>query len=262
MRVLVLAKCVPDTETRVKIAGDGKSLDETDIKWILSPFDEYALEEGLRLVERSGGGSVTLVSMGDERMQPALRQCLAMGADRAVQLVDPAFVGSDGLATAQVLAAACRKLEFDIILAGRQGVGEDRSQVAVMVAELLDLPHVAVVTKLEVSGSGVTAWREIEGGREVFESSLPMLVSAQKGLNEPRYASLKGIMAAKKKPIDVWNAAALSLDPGTCGRAASFETWTRLELPAGRPPAKLLTGSAAEVAAQLVELLSTEAKVI
>ena len=262
MRVVVLVKCVPDTETRVKIASDGKSLVESDIKWVISPFDEYALEEGLRLVERFGDGSVTLVSMGDERGQPALRQGLAMGAHRAIHLLDPAFVGSDGLATARVLAAACRKLDFDIILSGRQGVGEDRSQVPVMVAELLDLPHVAVVTKLEIAADRVTAWREIEGGQEVFETSLPVVVSAQKGLNEPRYASLKGIMAAKKKPIDVWDAATLGLDPAACGRAGSHEIWTRLELPVGRPAAKMLKGTASEVAAQLVELLSAEAKVL
>ena len=262
MKIIVLVKCVPDTETRMRIAPDGRSMDESDVKWIVSPFDEFALEEALRIVEKRGQGSVVVLTLGDDRSQPVLRQCLAMGAERAVLLGDPAFQGSDGLATARALAAACRKIGFDLVLAGKQGVGHDRSQVGPMVAELLDIPHVGVVTKLDLGEGKATAHREIEGGSEVVEIALPALVTAQKGLNEPRYANLKGIMAAKKKPIDVWGPAEIGLGADEVGVKASAETWTKLELPPARPPVKMLKGDATTVAKDLVRLLAEEAKVI
>ena len=258
MNIIVLVKCVPDTETRIRVAADGRSVDLGDVKLIISPFDEYAVEEALRIREARGGGSVTVVSVGSDRCQPVLRQALAMGADKAVLLSDPAWMVQDGLVTARVLAAAARALGFDLILAGKQGVGNDRSQVGPMVAELLDLPHVGKVIKLELKDGSARAEREIEGGREVFESELPALFACEKGLNEPRYASLKGIMAAKKKPLEVWGADKLQVDLGTGAR----ETWTRLELPPPRPQAKMIGGDAKQAAHELVRLLSEEAKVI
>jgi len=262
MKVLVLVKCVPDSETRIKLGADGASLLEDDIKWIVSPFDEFALEEGLRQVEAAGDGDVTVVTLGDERARVVVRQCLAMGAHRAVLLTGDELMGSDGLGTSRALAAACRKLGFDLILAGRQSFGDDRSQVGPMVAEMLDLPNVSAVTKIEVADGKAVCEREIEGGVEVIEAQLPTLITAQKGLNEPRYASLKGIMAAKKKPIDEWGVADLDLDPGTVGSAAAVEVWSELSLPPARPDGQRLEGDAATAAGELVRLLSNEAKVI
>ena len=258
----MLVKVVPDTETRVRIAADGRSLDEADVKLVANPYDEYALEEALRIVEKTGPGSVTVLTLGDDRAQPVLRQCLAMGADRAVLLADAAFSGGDGLATARALAAAARAIGFDLVLAGKQGVGHDRSMVPVMVAEILDLPHAAVVTKVDLVDGKALCRREIEGGVEVVETALPAVITAQKGLNEPRYASLKGIMAAKKKPIDVWGPEKLGLPADAVGERGSAERWAKLELPPPRAAGKTLKGDAREIAGELVRLLSEEAKVI
>ena len=267
MNVLVLVKCVPNTETRVRVAADGKSLDDTDVKWVLNPYDEFAVEEGLRQVEKAGTGQVTVVSLGDGSVAAAelrtlLRKCLALGAERAVLLDAPEFHGGDGLSTAVALAAACRKLGFDLILAGKQGVGTDRNQVPVMLAELLDLAHVAVVSKLAIDDASATCEREIEGGREVVEATLPCVITAQKGLNEPRHAKLQGIMKAKKKPLDVWGPADLDVAAETVGAAGAGATWSKLELPPPRPKGRLLEGDPGEAAAELVRLLSEEAKVI
>ena len=260
MNILVLLKCVPDTEARIRIAADGKSIDESDIKFIISPFDEYAIEEALKQRDASGGGTVTVLSAGEERSQAVLRQALAMGADKAVLVTEPPAGGPDGLLAARVLAAAARVLGYDLVLAGKQGVGQDRSQVAVMVAELLDLPHVGVITELEIQDGKVRAVREIEGGKEIVESELPALLTCQKGLNEPRYASLKGIMAAKKKPLEIWGAD--KLDLGEASGEPSGETWVKLELPPPRHEARILKGEAPDVARELVKLLSEDAKVI
>jgi electron transfer flavoprotein beta subunit len=259
MRIVVCVKQVPDTETRIKIAPSGDAIVDGDVSWIVSPFDEFAIEEALRLREAKGG-DVILVTVGPDRAQTALRNGLAMGADSAIHVKDAALDAADPAATAVALAAAIRTAwPVDLILAGQQGVGGDHSQVPGLLAEALDLPQVTVAVKIEVGDGRATVEREVEGGREVWETSLPAVVSAQKGLNVPRYASLKGIMAAKKKTIRTLDAAALGLDP------ASLAPKTRtvaLELPPGRPPVKLIDGEPAAAAAELVRLLHEEAKVI
>jgi electron transfer flavoprotein beta subunit len=259
MKIIVCVKQVPDTETRIRIAPDGKGIVEQDVNWIVSPYDEFAIEEALRLKEKQGG-EVVLVGLGPDRVQTALRNGLAMGADSAVHLKDPLFDQTDTLGVARALAAAIKGLApFDLVLTGQQGVGGDHSQVPGMLAELLDVPQVTTVVKLEVGDGKATAEREIEGAHEQWETSLPALLSAQKGLNEPRYASLKGIMAAKKKMIDVKDAAALGLD----GEALKPLTHVvGLELPPARATVRMIEGDPATQAKELIRLLHEEAKVI
>jgi electron transfer flavoprotein beta subunit len=258
LKIAVCVKQVPDTEARVRIAADGKGIAETDINWIISPYDEFAVEEALRIKEKKGG-EVVLVSLGPDRVQSALRSGLAMGADSAVHLKDALFEGLDTLGTARALAAAVKALGADLVLLGQQGVGGDNSQVPGLLAELLDLPQVTMAVKLEVEEGKATVEREIEGAHERWETSLPAVVSAQKGLNEPRYASLKGIMAAKKKTIEVKDAAALGL---SAEALRSRTTVAALEMPPARQAVRMVEGDPDTQARELIRLLHEEAKVI
>jgi len=203
---------VPDTESRIKIA-DGKKVDETGLKFIVSPYDEFALEEAIRLKEKAGAGDVTVLTFGPDRAQQALREALARGATKAVHVKGESG-DADSLGVAKVLAAAIKTIPHDLVFLGKQGVGTDNALVGPMVAELLGYPQVNVVTKLEVADGKLTAHREIEGAEEVLETATPAVVTAQKGLNEPRYSSLKGIMAAKKVAIDTKSLGDLGLDEG------------------------------------------------
>jgi electron transfer flavoprotein beta subunit len=257
MKILVCIKHVPDTETKVKIAADGKSLDEGGVKMIASPYDEFALEEALRLRDAAAGGEVVLACVGREAAQATLRQGLAMGADRAVLLQDESWERGDALSRATALAAIARAENPDLVFAGKTGVGGDNGLTGPMLAELLDLPHASAVFSLQLAGGRFTARRTVEGAVEVIEGSLPALIAWEKSENEPRYPSLKGIMAAKKKPLEVKTAADLGL-----GAAERRVVWEKMELPPARPSAKVLQGDAAQVARDLVLLLREEAKVI
>lgn len=200
MNLCVGVRRVPDTEARIKIAPDGKAIDASGVKFILNPYDEFAVEEALRLKESAGEGSVTALSLGGEESKETLRAALAMGADLAVLLKgSPSF---DGLGTAEAIAGYLKDRSFDLIFFGKQAVDDDNLQVPAMVAELLELPCVTVVVELQREGDVWRAKREVEGGHEVVEFTAPAVIAVQKGLNEPRYASLKGIMAAKKKPLE------------------------------------------------------------
>jgi electron transfer flavoprotein beta subunit len=259
MKIVVCLKQVPDTETRVRIGADGRSLAETEVNWVISPFDEFAIEEALRLKE-AHGGEVVLVSLGPDRVVSALRSGLAMGADSGVHLKDPLFEATDTLGTARALAAAVKELlPFDLLLTGHQGVGGDHGQIPGLLAEMLDLPQVTVAVKIAVAGASATVEREIEGARETWETSLPAVISTQKGLNEPRYASLKGIMAAKKKAIAVKDAAALGLDAKALLPKALV---VALELPPARAAVRMIEGDADAQVRELLRLLHEEAKVI
>ena len=249
MKILVALKQVPDTETKVRIAPDGRSIDPSDVKWITSPYDEYALEEAIRLKE-GAGAEVTALCVGEDKGKDILRNALALGADAAVLLKAPGT--ADPLAVARIIAAYADGKGFDLILCGKQGVGGDNSAVGPLVAELLGLPQANVVTKLEVTGAGFRAEREGDGATEVLEGTLPAVVTAERGLNEPRYASLKGIMAAKKKTIEEL---ALEIPP------AATETLS-LTLPPARPEGRRLEGDASAQTAELVRLLRDDAKVI
>jgi len=259
MKIIVCVKQVPDTETKIRLAPDGDGIVEDGINWIVSPYDEFAIEEGLRLKEKHGG-EVIVVSLGPDRAQSAIRSALAMGADSAVHLKDAVFESLDTLGTARALAAAIKGIEgWDLVLTGQQGVGGDNSQVPGLLAELLDVPQVTMAVKLEVEGSQAKVEREIEGAHESWEVTLPAVLSAQKGLNEPRYASLKGIMAAKKKPIEARDAAALGLSAEALAPAAKLVS---MELPPSRPAVHMIEGDPAQQSRELLRLLREEAKVL
>ncbi len=262
MKIAVAMKQVPDTEAKVVINADATSIDESSITWIVNPYDEFALEEALKTREASGGGEVIVFTVGPARASAALRTCLAMGADRAVHLKDEAFDGADSLGIATILAAAIKEFGPDLIFTGQYAVGTDNRQVGVMLAEMLDMPHVSVVTRLSVAEGRLTAHREIEGASEVVESALPCVVTAQKGLNEPRYASLKGIMAAKKKPIEERDAASLGLDPTALGSAGAAVKVARLELPPPKKAGRIFTEDPATAVKEVIRLLRDEAKVL
>ena len=250
MKIAVCVKRVPDTETRIKIAADGKSIDESGVKFVLNPFDEFAVEEALKQKEQSGESEVVVISLGSDSSQETIRTALAMGADRGVLLrtdVQPA----DPLVAARALASELEQGEYDLILFGKQAVDDQNHAVGPMVAELLGLPCVSSVHRLEITDHAGTAEREVEGAAEVVEFSLPAILTAEKGLNEPRYPALRGIMLAKKKPLAVKD---VELD------AAGIEI-VQLTLPQPRKEGRIV-GEGPDAVPALVEALKNEAKVI
>ena len=250
MKIAVCVKRVPDSEARIKIAPDGKSIDEAGVKFGLNPYDEFAVEEALRLKEKAGSGEVVVYAMGGDSSQETIRTTLAMGADRGVLLkVDT--VPADPLPAARALAAELKGGSYDLILFGKIAIDDYHQAVGSMVAELLDLPSVSAIAHLELTGTNGVAEREVEGGIEVVEFSLPAVLSADKGLNEPRYPALKGIMAAKKKPLEVKS---IILD-------AAGVTLVDLTLPPPRKEGRIVGEGAAAVPA-LIQALRTEAKVL
>jgi electron transfer flavoprotein beta subunit len=262
MNSIVCLKEVPDTETRIQIR-DGKVTEE-GIQYVVNPYDEFALEEALRWQEELGG-QVTLVSLGLERSRESILKGLAMGADEVYHLSDEAFLGGDAYATAKALAAAIQKLEgFDAVFCGKQAVDDDNAAVGIMLAEMLDLPHVSVVSKLEIAGDAKSgrAERDIEGGREVVEFPLPAVITAQKGLNEPRYPSFRGIRQARQKPFNQWTAADVGLEASDAGAAGAKLEVVEVLPPPERPPGRIIAGEPGEAAKEVVRLLREEAKVI
>ncbi|MBU2519513.1 MAG: electron transfer flavoprotein subunit beta/FixA family protein [Proteobacteria bacterium] len=256
MNIVVCIKQVPDTEAVIKIAGDGKSIDTSDIKWVMNPYDEFGVEEALRIV-KDQGGEVTVVGAGPARVVESLRTALAMGADKAVHIKDDDLYGADPIAVAKMLAKAIEPLNPDIIFFGQRAVDDDSGVVSSAVAELLGLPQLSVVTKVELADGKAKAVRPVEGQTLVLEASLPVVISAQKGLNEPRYASLPGIMKAKKKPMETKTPADLGVERADFLEIAVFNP------PPDRAPGKKVEGETpAELAANLAKLLKEEAKVI
>jgi electron transfer flavoprotein beta subunit len=267
VKIAVCIKQVPATESKLTILPDGTDIERTGLTCIVNPYDEFAVEEALRIKERVGAGDVTVLSMRQHALQKpedALRTCLAMGADKAVLLSDPAFEGSDVFSTAVALAAALRRLGSDLLLFGKQAVDDDAAAVGIQVAELLGIPHVAVVNKLEVRPESrtIVAHRQIEGAVEVVEAPLPAAITCQKGLNEPRYPSLPGIMKAKQKPLEIWNREALGLREDEVGRAGARTRMIRVETPPSRQAGRILSGDASTTVAELVRLLHEEAKLL
>ncbi len=258
MKIVVCVKYVPDTALKVKIAPDGKAVNLTDVSFVVNPYDEFAIEEALRIKEKSGG-EVIVVGAGGDKASAGIRTCLAMGADSGILVQDERLENADSLAVGTVLAHVCRELSPDLILFGKYAIGVDNGQVPAVVAELLDLPQVSVVVKLEILDGKFKAEREIEGARETVEGSLPAVLTAQKDLNTPRYASLKGIMAAKKKTISARTVDSLGLTPQDLQPRLSIEEIT---LPPTRPPGRILTGEVSETVVELVRLLHQEAKII
>jgi electron transfer flavoprotein beta subunit len=249
LKISVCIKRVPETEARIRIAVDGTSIDPAGLKFIVSPYDEYAIEAALRLKEAAGQGEVAAVTLGEPAAAEQLRAALAMGADRAVLL--KGAVGMDGLATARGLAAELRDAGADLILFGMKAVDDDQQQVGPMVAELLGLPCVTAAAELELQDGRIVCHREIEGGFEVVEAPLPAVVTVTKGKHEPRYPSLKGIMAAKKKPLEEKEAQVGQERIRLLG----------LSYPPERPPGRVV-GEGVEAVPELVRLLREEAKVL
>ena len=253
MNIVVCLKQTFDTEAKIKLTGDGR-IDNKGVSLIINPYDEFAVEEALKLKEKDGG-EVTVVSVGGQLVQDALRQALAMGADKAM-LIDPGTEEVDEYIAATVLAKALSGMDYDIILGGWRAIDDSSAQVAGRIAEILNIPVVNMVTKLEVEGGKAVATREIEGGSEVIEVSLPAMITAQKGLNEPRYPSMKGIMKAKKKPMGKTTAADVGVDELTTKVKA-----LSLSLPQPREAGKVIEGEAPDAAKELARLLHQEAKI-
>ena len=259
MNSVVCISHVPDTESRIKIAAGGKKIDEAGLKFIVSPYDEFALEEAIRLKEAKGG-DVTVLTFGPDRAQQALREALARGATKALHVKGESG-DADALGIAKALAAAIKTVPHDLVFLGKQGVGTDNGLVGPMLAELLGYPQVNVVTHLEAGDGKITAHREIEGAEEVLEAPTPAVITAQKGLNEPRYASLKGIMAAKKIAIDTKSIADLGLDEGDVFNQRVVIA--SLELPAEKSGGRKIDGADPNAAAQeIIKYIRDEAKAL
>ena len=249
-------KQVPDTETKIKLSG--KNIDTTGIKWIINPYDEFAIEEALKLKTQFAGSTVTLLSLGPKtRVTEALRTGLAMGADKAC--VIDANETLDNFLTAKALAAAAKKMgTFDIVLTGKVSIDDNSFSVGQMLAEFLNIPHATSISKATYEEKKATLEREIEGGaREVLEVTLPCMITANKGLNTPRYASLPGIMRAKKIAIEELALSALDINP-----ADQKTVYTEFALPPDRPAVKMISGEPAAQAKELARLLRQEAKII
>ena len=250
MKLAVCVKRVPDSEARIKIGADSKSIDGTGVKFVLNPYDEYAVEEALKLKEAAGSGEVVVISVGADAAQETIRTALAMGADRGV-LLKSDTLPLDPLPVAQSLAAELKDGGYDVVLFGKMAIDDSSQAVGTMVAELLELPCVSAVAHLEIADGKGTAEREIEGGVEVVEFALPAVVTADKGLNEPRYPALRGIMMAKKKPLEVKDA---GLDSG------GLEVMS-LDYPPERQAGRIV-GEGADAVPALIDALKNEAKVL
>jgi electron transfer flavoprotein beta subunit len=257
MNIYVCIKQVPDTETKIKLNADATGIDPTGIKWIVSPYDEFAIEEALRLRDKNPGSTVTVLSAGPARTVDAIRTALAMGADNGIQVETPET--ADNQLVAKALAQALKKeAKVDILFTGKEAIDDGASQTSQLIAEHLDFAHVTVVLGAEYTAQSVTCRREVEGGAiEIIEAQLPVVIAAQKGLNEPRYASLPNIMKAKKKEIKVLKLADLGVS-----EADQKVRTKNLQLPPPKAAGRKLSGDTAAQVQELVRLLHEEAKVI
>ncbi len=260
MNIFVFVKRVPDTESKIRINHETNSIDEEGLNFVLNPYDEYAMEEALRIREAKGG-KVTVLSLGSGETTVVLKKCLAMGADEAVLIKEDTPELYDGLRTAKIIAHAMKTKfsDYNLLLFGKQSVGGDNAQVPVMVAAFLGLPQANVVTKLEIEGNMAIAHREIEGASEKVNAPLPAVITAQKGLNEPRYETLKGIMMAKRKEIPILTLQDIGLDEDTL---ISQLELVKLESPPTRQAGTIIEDEPETAARRMVEFLRNEAKVV
>jgi len=248
MKIAVCVSHVPDTASKINISGDGKTIDQAGITYVVNPYDEFAIEEALKTKEKIGGETVA-ISLGSDANKETLRKALAMGIDNAVLLKDDSY--RDSLSVANALAEEIKTQGSEIVFFGKQSVDFDNSVVGQLTAEILGFNCVSVVTSFILDGNKIICEREIEGGKEVVETSIPAVITAQKGLNDPRYASLKGIMAAKKKEI---------VDKLPISSPNYVEV-IALKKPAPKQAGKIL-GTDSSAVPELVRLLREEAKVI
>lgn len=249
MNIIAFVKRVPATTTNVVVADN--QLDPAGVEFVLNPYDEYAVEEALQLKEKAGDGSVTVITLGAAEAQKELRTALAMGADAAVLLSNGEAPDADAATTARALATACEGRDFDLLLFGKQAVDRDQHGVGPGVATRLGIACITEVVKLEITDGKVVAEREVEGGRETIEATLPCAITCTKGLNEPRFASLKGIMQAKRKPMEI-----IEVDLGS----AAIEVIS-MKMPSARPAGRIV-GEGAAAVPELVAALRDEAKVL
>jgi electron transfer flavoprotein beta subunit len=260
LEIIVLLKRVPATESMIGVADDGKSIKTDDLKWVVNPYDEFAVEEALR-IRQTHGGTVTVLSVGSDKAVEAIRTALAMGADKGILINDPATTNYDSLGTARVLAATIKTITYDLIIAGMRAVDDDNYQVGPAVAEYLGIPHISMVIKEEISDGKIKCLRTVEGGTFLVEASLPALFTTQRGLNEPRYASLPGIMKAKKKPLETKTLADIGLKTDDTGKPKT--SIVGLNFPPERAGGKIIEGeNAGAKAASLVKALVEEARVL
>lgn len=257
MNIYVLLKRTFDTEEKITIA-NGK-INEDGAEFIINPYDEYAVEEAIK-VRDAHGGEVTVVSVGNEETEKQLRTALAMGADKAVLInIEDDIENGDQFTTAKILSEYLKDKEADLILGGNVAIDGGSGQVGPRVADQLGIPYVTSITKLEIDGQTATITRDVEGDSEVIETSLPVLVTAQQGLNEPRYPSLPGIMKAKKKPLDELELDDLDLEEEDVeAKTKTIEIY----LPPKKEAGKVLQGDLSDQVKELVSLLHTEAKVV
>ena len=263
MKILVLLKKTPDTETKIQLTGDNKAIDHSQTKFIINPYDEFAIEEALKVKEQASGGEVVIASFGEDDTKELIVKGLAMGADRGLLVSNEGLENLDSLATATILAEAIRAESPDLVLCGKQGIDQDNMHIGTMVAELLSWPHVNVVNKLTIDGKSATVEREVEGGQvEVYQTSLPAVIGANKSLNTPRYASLPGIMKAKRKPFDRKTVNDLGLDPANLNAQVQVKI-EGYEFPPEKASGQVFQGEdTAVMVDKVVKLLREEAKVI
>jgi electron transfer flavoprotein beta subunit len=265
VNIVVCVKQVPDTETKIQLRADCSGIITEGIKYVMNPYDEYAVEEGIRLKEKFGG-EVTIVCLGPDRATETIRTALAMGADKGIFLHDPFFEGSDSYCTARILAGAISQIPYDIILTGKQAVDEDNASVFAYLAEFLNLPYASVVVGLELAYDlkFASVKREGESGeKEIIQITLPAIIACQKDLNQPRYASLPGIMKAKKKEIKIITAKDLGFSPDEVGHEGSKVKISDYSLPPERKQGIIIQGEEpSEICEKLVKLLREEAKMI
>ncbi len=260
MNILVFVKRVPDSESKISIDHDKNQIDLQGLNFVMNPYDEYAVEEALQIKEAKGA-TVHAISIGPEESVTILKKALAMGVDEALLVKDDTEETYDGIRTAKIIAQVVKEKysDFDLLLFGKQSIDTDNSQVPSMVAEFLDLPQVNVVTKLEIEDDSGTAVREIEGAAEKVKFSLPAVISAQKGLNEPRYETLKGIMAAKRKQVPVISLQDLDIEEAELGSKLKL---VKISPPPTKKAGKKIEEEPGEAAKQLVKFLHEEAKII
>ncbi len=258
MKILVCVKQTPDSTVRVKVGGDGRSVDTAGITWAISPYDEYAVELALERKDADPSTVVAVTSVGPARARDALRQALAMGADEASLVTGEGAEALAPLTVARALAKVVMEVHPDVVLCGRQASDDDQGLVGQALAEVLGWPHVATVTKLAPADGAVDVWREVEGGHEVWRASGPVVVTVQKSEKEPRYPSLPGIMKAKKKEIPEKQVASLGIDT-----AAPAIEIVKMEPPPARGGGKIVKdGDMKAVAVEIVRALREEAKVV
>jgi electron transfer flavoprotein beta subunit len=263
VNICVLIKQVPDSEALIQARADGSGVEIED-RYCLNFFDSLAVEEALRIKERLGRGTVIVITLGTQKSIEVLRTAIAMGADEAILLEDPAFAGGDEYAIAKALAAALRSSQYDLILCGREAFDDSSGIVGPLVAEFLGIPHITSVIKVDLSpdNQALIVEREIEGGKEVIKAPLPVLLAAQKGLNEPRVPLVMGVMRATRAEIKRLDLAAIGLTQAEVGKAGSREEIVRYHRPPAGHPVTMMQGAAEDAVRQLVICLRDEAKVL